>query len=82
MDVYLLCVAYHLPTTDVRLFLPQIYHQLHGGHSTVDGDKNCMRLRGRRPNITISIACGGSNLPCVHNSFVGEKVKQDYASKM
>jgi hypothetical protein len=27
-DVYLPCVSYHLPTTDVRLFSPQIYHQL------------------------------------------------------
>ena len=34
-DVYLPMVAYHLPTTDVRLFSPQIYHQLHGGSSTV-----------------------------------------------
>jgi len=81
-DVYLPCVSYHLPTSDVRLFLPQIYHQLHGGSSTVDGANVCMRLSGWRPNITIPIACGESNLPCVFNSFVSEKVKQDYASKM
>jgi hypothetical protein len=81
-DVYLPCVSYHLPTTDVRLFLPQIYHQLHGGSSTVDGVNVCMRLSGRRPNITIPIACGESNLPCVFNSFVSEKVKREYASKM
>ncbi len=37
-DVYLPCVSYHLPLTDVRLFSPQIYHQLHGGHSVVNGD--------------------------------------------
>jgi hypothetical protein len=80
--VYLPCVSYHLPTTDVRLFLPQIYHQLHGGSSTIDGAYVCMRLCGQRPNITIPIAYGGSNLPCVYNSFVSEKVKQEYASKM
>ncbi len=79
-DGYLPCVSYHLPTTDVRLFLPQIYHQLHGGSSTIDGAKVCMRLCGQRPNITIPIACGGSNLPCVYNLFVSEKVKQEYAS--
>jgi hypothetical protein len=80
-DVYLPCVSYHLPTTDVRLFLPQTYHQLHGGSSTIDGANVCMRLRGRRPNITIPIACGGTILPCVYNSFVSEKVKREYASK-
>ena len=79
---YISRVWHHLPTTDVRLFSPQIYHKLHGGHSTVDGDNVCMRLHGRCPSITIPIACGGSNFPCVQNSFVGEKVKQDYASKM
>ena len=40
-----------------------------------------MRLRGWRPNITIPIACGGTNLPCVYNLFVS-KIKQEYASKM
>ncbi len=41
-----------------------------------------MRLRGQCPNITIPIVCGGTNLPCVYDSFVSEKVKQEYASKM
>jgi hypothetical protein len=58
-DVYLPCVSYHLSTTDVRLLSPQIYHQLHGGSSTIDGANVCMRLRGWRPNITIPIVCGG-----------------------
>jgi hypothetical protein len=66
----------------VTLFSPQIYHQLHGGSSTIDGADVCMRLFGRRPNITIPIACGVSNLPCVYNLCVSEKVKQEYASKM
>jgi len=66
----------------VRLFLPQIYHQLHGGSSTIDGANVCMKLSGRRPNITIPIACGESNLPCVFNLFVSKKVKQEYASNM
>jgi hypothetical protein len=81
-DVYLPCMSYHLPTTDVRLFSPQSYHQLHGGSSTIDGANVCMRLRGPHPNITIPIVCGGTNLPCVYNSFVSEKVKREYASKM
>jgi hypothetical protein len=50
--------------------------------STIDGANVCMRLHGWRPNITIPIVCGGTNLPCVYNSFVSEKVKREYASKM
>ena len=37
-DVFLPCVSYHLPQTDVQLFSPQTYHQMHGGHSYVSGD--------------------------------------------
>ena len=80
--VYLPMVAYHLPNTDVRLFSPQIYHQLHGGNSTVDGANVYMTLQGRRPKITIPIKNGYSNLPCVNNLFVSDKVKKEYASKM
>ena len=68
-------VAYHLPTTDARLFSPQIYNQLHGGYVY-------MTLQGWRPKITIPIENGSSNLPCVYNSFVSDKVKREYASTM
>ena len=44
-DVYLPCVSYHLPSTDVRLFSPQVYHQIYGGHSIVNGDEVIMRIR-------------------------------------
>jgi hypothetical protein len=37
-NVYLPCVSYHLPSTDIRLFSPQVYHQTYGGHSVVDGN--------------------------------------------
>ena len=40
--VYLPCVLYHLPETDVRLFSPQTYHQMHGGYSEVHSD--CIRM--------------------------------------
>ena len=39
---YLPCVSYHLPETDVRLFSPQTYHQMHGGYSEVHSD--CIRM--------------------------------------
>ena len=44
-NIYLPCVSYHLPTTDVRLFSPQVYHQIYGGDSLVNGDKVVMRTR-------------------------------------
>ena len=39
VDVFLPCVSYHLQTTDIHLFSPQTYHQLHGGMSEVHGDR-------------------------------------------
>jgi len=40
--VYLPCFSYHLPETDVRLFSPQTYYQMHGGYS---GDhSNCVHM--------------------------------------
>ncbi len=30
LPVYLPCVLYHLPKTDVHLFSPQMFHQMHG----------------------------------------------------
>ena len=32
-DIFLPCVSYHLPTTDVRIFSPQTYQHMHGGNS-------------------------------------------------
>ena len=32
-ELFLPCVSYYLPTTDVRLFSPQTYHQIHGGNT-------------------------------------------------
>jgi hypothetical protein len=82
--VYLPCVSYHLPSTDVRLFSPQVCHQLHGGHSVVTADDVTMNIRGGNSKpitITIPIDRDGTNLPVVRNSFVSEKVKRKHASK-
>ena len=82
--MYLPCVSYHLPTTDVRLFSPQVYHQLHGGHSVVTGDAVTMLVRNKSsPPITITIPIDKdcTNLPVVHDSFVSQKAKRQHASK-
>jgi hypothetical protein len=79
--VYLPCVSNHLPLTDVRLFSPQIYHQLHGGHSVVKGNKVVTKFCKERASISIHIDRNATNLPVVHNSFVSKKVKREHASK-
>jgi len=49
--VYLSCVSYHLPATDVRLFSPQTYHQMHGGYSEVHSNR--IRMLLKTPTIEI-----------------------------
>ncbi len=72
--MYLPCVSYHLPETDVRLFSSQTYHQMHGGYSEVYGQSIQMKLRTL--SIHIDIDRDHANLPIVHDSFVSEKAKR------
>ncbi len=80
-DVYLPCVSYHLPSTDVRLFSPQVYHQIYGGHSIVNGDKVIMRIcyDNELKTISIPINRDGTNLPIVRSSFVSNNMKNKLA---
>jgi hypothetical protein len=80
-DVYLPCVSYHLPSADVCLFSPQIYYQLHGGHSVVNGDEVEMNFRKEGAAISIPIDRNSTNLPIVYNSFVSKNIKKNHASK-
>ncbi len=66
---------------DVWLFSPQIYHQLHGGHSVANGNEVVMKFHKEGALIPIHIDRNTTNLPIVHNSFVSEKVKREHASK-
>ncbi len=66
---------------DVWLFSPQIYHQLHSGHSVVNGDEVVMKFCKEGASISIPIDRNATNLPVVHNSFVFKKVKREHASK-
>ena len=75
--VFLPCVSYHLPQTDVCLFSPQTYHQMHGGYSEVYGQSIKMKLR--TSSIHIDIIRDQANLPVVHDSFVSEKAKRGLA---
>jgi len=78
--VYLPCVSCHLPETDVRLFSPQTYHQMHGGYSEVRSDCLCMLLK--TSTIKIQIMGEEYNLPVVFDSFVSGKAKKALASNM
>jgi hypothetical protein len=79
-SVYLPCILYHIPETDVRLFSPQTYHQMHGGYSEVYG--NCVRMLLKTSTINIRAVREEHNLPVVFDSFVSEKAKKTLASKM
>jgi hypothetical protein len=86
-NVYLPCVSYHLPETDVRLFSPQVYHQIYGGHSIGNGNEVVMRIWSAsghyKPNTTIPIPidCEGTNLPVIRDSFVSNNMKKKLAPK-
>jgi hypothetical protein len=73
-DIFLPCLSYHLPSAEIRLFSPQTYHTLYGGHSTVGGDyveKYIDHLR-----IRIDIDREASNVPMVYNCSVSaEEIK-------
>ncbi len=71
--VFLPCVSYHPSQTDIHLFSPQTYHQMHGGYSEVYGQSIKMKLR--TSSIHIEIIRDQANLPVVHDSFVSEKAK-------
>ena len=74
-DVFLPCIAYHLPTADIRLFSPQSYHQMHGQHSTVSGNQIVMHLKDH--NIVIPIDSGPSNLPMVWNPSMSAEEQRE-----
>jgi hypothetical protein len=59
-DVFLPCVAYHLPTADIFLFSPQTYLHMHDFSSTITGKQVVMHLKEH--NIVIPIDTGPSNL--------------------
>ena len=71
--MFLPYVSCPLPDTDVRLFSPQTYHQMHRGESLVNGNHVAMMLRDHR--IKIPINRNAANLPVVFKSFVSGKEK-------
>ncbi len=75
--VFLPCVSYHLPQTDVCLFSPQTYHQMHGGYTEVYDQS--IKIKFRTSSIHVDIIRDQANSPFVHDSFVSEKAKHGLA---
>ncbi len=78
LPVYLPSVSYHLPQTDVCLFSPRVYHQMHGGYSKVHC--NCIKMLLKTSEIQIAIVKEKHNLPVVFDSFASSKAKRAFAS--
>ena len=74
--LFLLCLSYHLPTADVRLFSPQTYHTIYGGHSVVTGDMAKMFIDSLQ--IEVEIDHEGSNVPMVHGCSVSPKEMEEH----
>ena len=69
-DILFPSISYHLNQTGVCLFYPHTNHQIHSGHSLVQGNQVTMYLPLHRIEILVDL--GRTNLPVVHNSFVTE----------
>ena len=69
------CLSYHLPSAEVRLFSPQTYHKLYGGHSSVFGDRVVKMIDNL--SIEVDIDPTGGNVPMIHESAcTSEEIKE------
>ena len=75
-ELFLPCLSYHLPTADVRLFSPQTYHTIYGGHSVVNGDMAQMYIDFLK--VEVEIDREGSNVPMVHGCSVSPKEMEEH----
>ena len=76
-DIFIPCLSYHLPSAEIRLFSPQTYHNLYGGHSAVFGQRVEMFIDHLR--IGIGIDPSASNVPMVYNCLVSAQEMKDHA---
>ena len=69
--IFLPCLSYHLPAAEVRLFSPQTFHTLYGGHSEVYGDQVKMKIA--KKTVEIPTVQEGANVPIINDSAVTPK---------
>ena len=77
-DIFMACLSYHLPSADERLFSPQTFHTLYGGHSAVFGDSVQMFIDSLQINISIDKEF--SNFPMVHDCWVSPQEMKEHGS--
>jgi hypothetical protein len=73
---YLPCLSYHLPSAKIRLFSPQTYHTIYGGHSSVNGDR--VEKYIDRHKLVIPIDRQVLNVLMVYNSGVTAQEMKDH----
>ena len=79
-DIFMACLSYHLPLADVRLFSPQTFHTLYGGHSTVFGDKVEMFIESLC--IGVGINRETSNVSMVFDCWVSPEEMREHGPKI
>jgi hypothetical protein len=75
-DIFIPCLSYHLPTANIRLFSPQTFHTIYGGHSTVNGDRVEQYIDHLR--IRVDINNHGSNVPMVYGCHVSPQEMKEH----
>ncbi len=75
-DIYLPCLSYHLPSVDVRLFSPQTFYTLYGGHSAVFGDRVQMFIDSLWIDLVIDRE--SSNVPMVYDCWVSPQEMKEH----
>ena len=89
--IHLPMIAYHLPTTNIRLFSPQTFHQLHGGESSLVSD-GCMgpgrliRMTFQRldevETVEIRIDPASGNVPIVEDVSCTDEERAEIGPKL
>ena len=64
-EVFIPCVAYHMPECDIRLMSPQCYFQTHGGHADITEHMVTMYLPGIDKHIVDIPIDKTCNLPAI-----------------
>ena len=66
-EVFIPCVAYHMPECDIRLMSPQCYFQTHGGHAEMTEHMVTIHLPGVDKHIIDVPIDKVTNLPVTSN---------------
>lgn len=87
--IHLPMIAYHLPSTNIRLFSPQVFHQLHGGSSHIVRDMGVdvqVKMKFQRldeyETVNIKIDQMSGNVPMVENVSCTNKERKEIGPRL